>query len=289
VEEKSIADKVEKSNFWDAVAVEAAREEMRTIGTEKWQKAARNWLVQYTEWKARDLIMHMILNRVRLKSDAKILDVGCGCGKWVNLFAERGFAVVGVDSSPWMIRLARKKAHTGMKRHVIFHVMDAARLAFPSDSFDMVNCVTVLQHILNDEDWQNAVCELIRVTKPMGYVLIFEAAPSFILKKRTQHMCFRTMKKYVMEFEKAGAHLSCWRATDLSFPITFLGLHEYASSFSERIYYYSAEGASLLSPNFMSLLSRIGAILAKPIDYRLANTPLSLLSAGKILLFRKAA
>jgi len=279
--------KQKEINYWDAVALEAEKEE-RATRIDKWRKAARNWLAHYSENKAHDFVIETIKGYVKLRRDSQILDVGCGVGKWVNLFAEGGFATTGIDSSPWMIRVAKKRVRRDLRELVKFHVMNAAKLNLPSNFYDMVNCVTVLQHIFDDEDWRNAVHEMVRVTKPLGYVLIFGAAPSFVLKKRTPHLRFRSMKEYISEFDKAGAHLTYWRATDLSFPITFIGLRKYAASFNKKVYYYFAGEPPFFSPNFLSLLSRFAVVLAKPIDYKLAETPLSFLSVGKILLFRKA-
>jgi ubiquinone/menaquinone biosynthesis C-methylase UbiE len=280
------AEKPKETVFWDVAALEAEKD-TSTIRADRWRKAARNWLAHYVEHKARHFIVQTVENKVKLGNGAQILDVGCGPGKWVNLFAGKGFATTGIDSSPWMIRLAKKKVRNDIRKLVKFYVMSAAKLNLPSNSYDMVNCVTVLQHIFNDEDWKRAVHEMVRVTKPSGYVIVFEAAPSFILRRRTPNLRFRTMKEYINEFDKAGAQLTYWRATDLSFPVTFLGLRRYAASFSKRVYYYFAGEVRLFSPHFLSLLSRIAVILAEPIDYKLAETPLSFLSVGKILLFRK--
>jgi len=279
-------EKQKEIKYWDAVAFEAEKEEL-VPRTQKWRKAARNWLAHYTENKARDFIIQTIENHAKLKMGAQILDVGCGPGKWVSFFAERGFATTGVDSSPWMVRLAKKRVRKDLRKFVRFYVMNVAELDLPSNFYDMVNCVTVLQHIFDDEDWENAVHEMVRVTKPLGYVLIFEAVPSFVLRKRTRRLRFRSMKEYISQFGNAGASLTYWRATDLSFPITFLGLRKYAASFSKRVYYFFAGELPLFSPNFLSSLSKIAVAFAKPIDYRLADTPLSFLSVGKILLFRK--
>lgn len=280
------AKRTREINYWDAVALEAEKEEL-AIRKAKWEKVARNWLAHYVENKTRDFIIQTIEKHVRLKNDAQILDVGCGPGKWVNFYAERGFSTTGIDSSPWMIRLAKKMVKNYLKNRVKFYVMNVAELNLPSNFYDMVNCVTVLQHIFNDNEWKDAVHGMVRVTKPLGHVLIFEAAPSFVLKKRTSHLNFKAMKEYVREFEKAGAHFIDWRATDLSFPITFFGLRKYAASFGKKRYYYFTDEITLFPPNFLSLLSKIAVVLAKPIDYELAETPLSFLSVGKILLFRK--
>jgi len=279
-------EKQKEISYWDAVAFEAEKEKF-IIRAEKWRKAARNWLAHYAENKARDFIIQTIEHHAKLRNGVQILDVGCGPGKWLKLFAERGFATTGIDSSPWMVRLAKKRVGKEIDELVRFYVMSVVKLDLPSDFYNLVNCVTVLQHIFDDKDWESAIHEMVRVTKPLGYVLIFEAAPSFILKKSTHRLRFRSMKQYVSEFEKAGANLSYWRPTDLSFPITFLGLRKYAASFGKGVYYFFAGELSLFSPSFLSSLSRIAATLAKPIDYKLVDTPLGFLSVGKILLFRK--
>ena len=274
------------TSYWDEVAVETEREESAKR-VDKWRKVATNWLAHYAEVKARDFILDALENHARLDCNAKVLDIGCGPGKWVNLFAEKGFATTGVDSSHWMIRLAKKRIREDLRGLTELRVMNVAKLDLQSDHYDLVNCVTVLQHILNDEDWKHAVHNMVRVTRPLGHILIFEAAPSFVFKKSTRHLRFRAMQQYVNEFEKAGAQLIHWRATDLSFLITFLGLQKYAASFSKKVYYFFADDYSLLSPALRSWLSRAAVDLAKPIDYKLGETPLRFLSMGKIMLFRK--
>jgi len=279
-------EKQEEMNYWDSLALEAAREKV-IIRTEKWRKAARNWLAHYAEKKARDLVISTIVNYVKLDCGAQVLDVGCGPGKWVKLFVERGYFTTGVDSSPWMIRLAKHNLQKNHGRSAKFYVMNVAKLDLPSDLYDLVSCVTVLQHIFDDEDWRSAVREIVRVTKPLGHMLIFEAAPSSVLKMQTHHQRLRTMKEYVREFEKADARLIHWRATDLSFPLTYMGLRKFAASFEDKVYYFSDKEHALVPPSALSLLSRFASMLAEPIDYKLGMTPLSFLSVGKILLFRR--
>lgn len=272
--------------YWDSLAFEV--ESKKTIDrTEKWRQAARNWLAHYAERKARNFVKKTVKDHVKLKKGAKVLDVGCGVGKWVDFFAQRGFMATGIDSSPWMIRVAKQNVNERFKKLVSFYVMNVASLELPSDSYDMVNCITVLQHIFDDEEWANAVREIVRVTKPLGYILIFEAAPSFAFNARTRHMCLRTMKQYVRTFAEMGAHFSYWKATDISFPITSVALRRYAASFDREVYYFSSKQASLLSADFLSFLSKMASTVAELIDYRLSDTPLGFLSIGKIMLFRK--
>jgi ubiquinone/menaquinone biosynthesis C-methylase UbiE len=271
-------------SYWDAVALEAEKERVPVI---KWRRVARNWLAHYVENKARDFILSTVESHVKLGKNAQILDVGCGIGKWVKIFAEKGFAVTGIDASSWMIRAAKNRVGKSFGDKVRLIVMDASKLDLPNNFYDLVNCVTVLQHVFDDAKWKKAISEMVRVVKPSGFVLIYEAAPTFILKKCTAHVYFRSMKEYVREFEKFGARLAYWRATDLSFPVTFIGLRTYASSFSKKVYYYLSDKPFSVSPHLLSLFSKVAATFAKPVDYKFSETPLGLFSTGKILLFKK--
>jgi ubiquinone/menaquinone biosynthesis C-methylase UbiE len=272
--------------YWDYVALEAEAYE-KAVRLKKWRKAARNWLADYAEKRAKDFVMNVVENIIRLERSAKVLDVGCGPGKWTEIFAKRGYVVTAIDISSKMIEFAKMRLQKQKFENVNFHSMNVSKLNFPDNIYDMVNCVTVLQHVFDEEEWNKAVHEMVRVTKPGGYILLFETAPHFTLKRNTSYLCIRTMKNYVQEFKKAGANFVYWRAVDLSFPITFLGLRKYASSFSREVYYFLTRKNALISANLLSFLSRITVFLAKPLDYKLGETPFAFLSIGKILVFKK--
>jgi ubiquinone/menaquinone biosynthesis C-methylase UbiE len=274
--------------YWDYLALEAENHK-KTVRLEKWRKAARNWLADYADRRAKDFVMNVVENVIKLKPSAKVLDVGCGPGKWTETFAKIGCAVTAIDISSKMIELAKKRLQKEKLEDVNFHLMNVSELNLPNNVYDMVNCVTVLQHIFDEEEWKKAVHEIVRVTKPGGYILLFEMAPHFTLKRHTSHLCIRTMKNYIQEFQRIGAYFVYWRAVDLSFPITFLGLRKYASSFSRDVYYFLNRKNTFISVNLLSFLSRITVFLAKPLDYKLGETPFAFLSIGKILLFKKQA
>jgi ubiquinone/menaquinone biosynthesis C-methylase UbiE len=273
----------EAQRYWSLVALEAKDPEK--IKLKRWKRAARNWLAHYADRRARDFVMQTVNDYVKLDRSAKVLDIGCGTGKWSVMFAKRCAWVTAVDLSSNMILLAEENAKKSDLTNLDFYVTDAARLEFPSEAFDLVNCVTVLQHIFDDDDWRRAVYGMARVCRKDGHVLLFETAPNFILRKRTPNLCLRTMRQYMSEFRKEQMRLIYWRAVDLSLPITYFGLKNYAASFNRKVYYFMSRRR--LYPNFLSFLSLASAQLAWLIDYKLAETPLSYLSSGRILLFRK--
>lgn len=275
----------EREEYWNSVALEAQDLE-RTVRLEKWRKAGRNWLADYADKRAKDFVLKIVEQIIRLNNSAKVLDIGCGPGKWAMLYAKKCLSVTAIDISANMIVLAEENAKKRNLQNVSFHLMPASRLSISGDTFDLVNCVTVLQHILDIDDWRKAIHEMVRVTKNSGYILLFEAAPNFVVKKRTTHLAIRTMQQYVDEFKKANATLVYWRAADLSLPLTLFGLRYYAASFNRKVYYFMSRN-KLLRPALLSFLSRIVVLLAKQIDYRLAETPLSFLAIERIFLFKK--
>lgn len=275
----------ELQEYWDYVALEAKDFE-RALRLEKWKGAARNWLADYADKRAKDFILKVVNEVIKLDRFAKVLDIGCGSGKWSIIFAKKCSSVTAIDINPNMVLLAEENAKKENLKTINFHVMDVSRLNIPDETHDLVNCVTVLQHIFDDDNWRRAIQEIARVAKNGGYILLFEVAPNIAIRKRTPHLSVRTMRQYINEFEKAKTHLVYWRAVDLSLPITFFGLKNYAASFSKKVYYF-VSGRKLLLSGFLSFLSWITVLLARLVDYRLAETPLSFLSFGRILLFQK--
>jgi ubiquinone/menaquinone biosynthesis C-methylase UbiE len=102
----------------------------------------------------------------------RILDVGCGPGFYcAELAAEvrSSGSVVGVDSSPAMLRLAARRC-AGYER-VELRPGDAASLPVDDASFDAAVCVQVLEYVA---DPTVAVAEMHRVLRPGGRVVVWD-------------------------------------------------------------------------------------------------------------------
>lgn len=101
-----------------------------------------------------------------------ILDYGCGFGDAAIEYYKRGATVMGIDiSEPYV------KSATTMARELDipetklrFSVMDAHKLDFPEDTFDLVIGKGILHHL----NWQRALNEINKVLKPGGRVLLTE-------------------------------------------------------------------------------------------------------------------
>ncbi len=111
-----------------------------------------------------DLQARIVTQLARLPAAASILDVGCGPRSW--LWAA-GLQPVGLDiSAPYSLayRASGQPAVTA----------SAAALPFGKHTFDAVWCIGMLHH-LPDAAARQAVAEMLRVTDPGGYCMIFDA------------------------------------------------------------------------------------------------------------------
>lgn len=99
-----------------------------------------------------------------LGSDALVLDVGSGKGKFLVEMAKRGFSVYGVETNPDYIRQSQERAG---EAQVSIHVVESPgeRLSFGENYFEFVNCAEVTEHVENPK----TICtEIYRVLKPGG-------------------------------------------------------------------------------------------------------------------------
>jgi ubiquinone/menaquinone biosynthesis C-methylase UbiE len=99
---------------------------------------------------------------------ARVLDIGTGVGRWARWYAARGAAVTGIDLEPHRLRIAA--AHDD---GINYERMPADELRFRDDSFDIINCVTVLQHT-SDDVKHRAISEIARVAAPGAAVVMLE-------------------------------------------------------------------------------------------------------------------
>ena len=145
----------------------------------------------------------------------RVLDVGCGVGRWSSLLAERGAQVTGMDLSPTMIAEAQRRAAAhGVAQRCRFLVQDLAQLD-AGEQFDLVLGVTVLQHILDAESLRAAVRRMTEHLAPGGRMVLLEAAPA-----RTARHCdtsvfhARQRSVYLELFAEAGLELRALTGVD---------------------------------------------------------------------------
>jgi ubiquinone/menaquinone biosynthesis C-methylase UbiE len=103
----------------------------------------------------------------------RVLEIGCGTGYWLRAFLQWGALpenVFGIDLLPERIEQARKLCPPA----VHLECGDAAALAFPGNSFDIVLQSTVFTSVLDQEIRQRIAEEMLRVLEPGGLVLWYD-------------------------------------------------------------------------------------------------------------------
>lgn len=94
----------------------------------------------------------------------RVLDVGCGGGYTCEFLAQRRARVTGMDQSAACIEVAKSHAEE-MGLTIDYHVGLGETLPFEDDSFDVVVCVDVLEHV---QSVAATVTEISRVMQPGG-------------------------------------------------------------------------------------------------------------------------
>lgn len=105
----------------------------------------------------------------------KLLDIGTGTGRLLELVAPRVDSALGVDASRDMLALARARlAERGLAERCTVRQADMYRLPLADGAFDAVALQMVLHYA---EDPEAALAEAARVLAPEGVLLIADFAP----------------------------------------------------------------------------------------------------------------
>ncbi len=141
--------------------------------------------------------------------EGKLLNLGCAHGPDFLPFRQ-GFELFGVDSSPEMLKLARKYARK-FSFKVELSVADVRHLPYPDETFDWAISVATYHHIRYPEERQKALNELERVLKPGGeaFITVWNRwQPRFWFKSREVampwHQKGKTLYRYYYLFSYAG-------------------------------------------------------------------------------------
>lgn len=120
-------------------------------------------------------MLHEYLDFMNIDGLQNILDLGCGTGFAAREIAKRpNFSgnIVGVDISSALIKQASELAdEEGLSSRIDFRVGDSRNLEDSDESFDAVIAHTLISHL---PDPQVLINEMIRLSKPGGFVAIFD-------------------------------------------------------------------------------------------------------------------
>jgi len=188
------------------------------ISPEFWDKRAHKYGINASGYgnpfaeKYREKIWYdKISKNLDIHKETKILDCGCGGGKFSVKLAKKGANVTGIDISKELL----KHANTNAKHNHVnidFLNIKIKEIEFKNE-FDAVICMGVLQHIVEENKFNLAVEKLIKSTKKGKYIITIESVNQLteeniaLTEDNTNFMKIRSIKSYINSFENKGAQL----------------------------------------------------------------------------------
>jgi len=112
-------------------------------------------------YKGRRRVIRAELDRLPMPAGAQVLDAGCGSGRTLEELVDYG-EVHGIELSPAAAGVAKGRGCGEVK------VGRLEELPWGDDSFDLITCLDVLEHLPDD---RHALTELLRVCKPGGWLV----------------------------------------------------------------------------------------------------------------------
>lgn len=166
--------------------------------------SANRWVNSFTDYAHRLGMKHVfkvLAEEWGLLTGRSVLDLGCGRGRWSKEYAARGAKVIGVDISPDAISLVADE----LPQHQ-FICQDIPALSLPPESFDVVNSVTVVQH-MPQEKQQLVFCLASQWIKPGGFLVLLENVMGF----DAPHVFPHRTDEWIKMVEAAGLKCTyCW-------------------------------------------------------------------------------
>lgn len=189
-----------------------------------WEASARAWLERID---AGEPSRELLLDRVMLKlcgdvSGLRVLDLGCGEGRFCRLLSERGAEAVGIDPTSELIDAA--KARQPSSQYVR---CSAEKLPFAAAACDLV--VSYLS-LIDITDYDSAISEAVRVLRPGGKLLA--ANLGFVTAslgwardedgKRLYHRIDRYLDEWAAVLDFGGIRIRNWHRPLSSYMSAYL-------------------------------------------------------------------
>lgn len=139
-----------------------------------------------------------IARLVGLGHGRRLLDAGCGAGRWSVFLAQNGWVVTGADISHELIRLASPAAGV---TYIASSIQD---LELPAGNFDAWLSVTALQHITSPLEFDAALDNLTRMLRPGGAAAVLEYSPLGAVGTMPSYMRARSRRQWIEVMTSRG-------------------------------------------------------------------------------------
>lgn len=142
-----------------------------------------------------------------IEPEDKVLDLGCGNGRFFEFCKNKNADYFGADPSEKLIAIAKSRYPEAK-----FQTTDALKLPFPNNYFDKIYSIAVLHHIPSKELRLRFLEEAKRVLKPKG-LLIVTVWRFHQLKQQFLILKFNILKLFRLSKLDFGDILEPWGET----------------------------------------------------------------------------
>ena len=142
--------------------------------------------------KLRLRLLENIINKYFNRKINYALDYGCGSGDFSNLLGEYSEHVLGVDIAKEIISVARKKYP-----HIAFDEIDS----YGNHKYEFIIAITVLQHLLDDNDLKDVLTQFNDVVEKNGIIVIIDS-----YSNKGEHSEYLKLRKYQDFLELVLSH-----------------------------------------------------------------------------------
>lgn len=200
------------------------RSRLNAYGHTGW---ADRFIYAYDQLARLALMDHML--SVRSECHGFAVDFGSGVGDFSKLLLERGYTVCGLDPN------VRPKINSPS----FYYADSPSKIPFPPSTVDIIICVTVLDHILDDDNLRSALQLFRNLLKVDGTIYMLEYALTSDTARNglpvsNGYQSFRTMDCWTKLFKQHS--LLVRSSTPFSHPIyaPSIGYIEYSRSWLTR-------------------------------------------------------
>jgi 2-polyprenyl-3-methyl-5-hydroxy-6-metoxy-1,4-benzoquinol methylase len=184
-----------------------------TLTDNGWADSARAWIdhVDGENAKRRLLLDPVMLRLSGDVSGLRVLDAGCGEGRFSRMLAERGADVAGVDVTREMAIEAARRAGSGQS----YAIAMAERLPLADETFDVAVSYVMLVDVI---DYRGAIAEMARVLRPGGRIVVanvgfVSASPGWERDadgRRLYHRIDRYLEERPFDIDSSGIRITNW-------------------------------------------------------------------------------
>lgn len=146
-----------------------------------------------------------LLERVRLRPGDSAIDLGCGPRGIIEMLHARvspGGRVLGLDSDPAHVAMARELVASAGLDHAEILEADARRTGLSTGSFDLVHARTLLVTLPGPAE---VLAEMVRLARPGGWVASLEPDAELSIYYPYHKVLDRLRELFVIAFTRNGA------------------------------------------------------------------------------------